>query len=767
MADSNAAVPVGKEWEQIKCLICGDYLTEPRTIPCLHTFCKQCIVNKIEGTCTFCCPLPLCRSKYSISQGDISSFPPNHAINCLVEIFSKIDWMQKEANTGLLLKETNCSRCDEGSKAVAWCKVPCNGWLCDDCYHAHKRMRKDFASHEFITVEKLVKNPKLFFNSVPQRPKACMTHSTQFLDRYCRTCSCFICHDCTLKGNLHETHAFDIVDKERERVKEASTPLAKLLEQVRSGIKGIEKEIDKIDSISEVNITKIQCVHAQAHAILKQQEEDAIQNVNTIKFSFTEALRKQNDNLKLTESRLVRCKEFCDDAVSTNIPEHFLTFGNLIIARVEDLTNQVDCAIIHPELKSDDMMVKCGDPDEFISGSLCHTSGIPHLPHCSVRDPLTDKSLFRITVALQDINGFSVMDQAKYLEIHINEVVLQNVMIKEDSKGIYHAWFNHKAEETQLLSVYWKGYKLNNEAIKVPAKIQIRDYANIHTNINREVRIIKEYGPNNTKLKWPYLMAKSFNNELIVRDCSTKKLVVFNEKLQYSHTIGGEGSGNGTFETITGIAVDTNGYLYVADCDLHCIQKFNMIKGELVHQFGSEGPAEGQFRSPYGLAISRQDLLFVCDHDNHRIQVFKHGLFFYLFGKKESNEHESNEGDFQFPWDVTLNNYEDLLFITSKNNQVYVFTLSGNFLKLFGNFTDIPFKLNCPTGIYYTPDDHLLICSKENNYVLIFEEDGRFVSAIEGSYEDKQIFSHPCGAIVINNGKIVIASHGTDELVVF
>ena len=51
--------------------------------------------------------------------------------------------------------------------------------------------------------------------------------------------------------------------------------------------------------------------------------------------------------------------------------------------------------------------------------------------------------------------------------------------------------------------------------------------------------------------------------------------------------------------------------------------------------------------------------------------------------------------------------------------------------------------------------------------MLVFEEDGRFLSAIEGTYQGKERFGHPCGVIMMDNGQIVIASSGTNKLVVF
>ena len=211
-------------------------------------------------------------------------------------------------------------------------------------------------------------------------------------------------------------------------------------------------------------------------------------------------------------------------------------------------------------------------------------------------------------------------------------------------------------------------------------------------------------------------------------------------------------------------SVDNKGYLYIVDCTLHCIQKLRMNE-QFVSQFaiGSKGTAKNQLKGPYGLVLSQSELLFVCDSGDHRIQVLKNEQFSCTFG-----QYGKEPGHFNFLIGLTLNSNEDQLFITDTyNHKVQVFTPSEQFLRIFGNFTDIPFKLQNPIGIYYTPDNHLLISSSGNDCVLMFEEDGRFVSSIEGTYQGKERFSGPRGVIMMNNGQIVIASDVTNKLVVF
>jgi len=759
---SGGAVPVEKEWQQIEeeiaCSICGDLFTDPKTIPCLHTFCKQCIEKSMESNkkmaSVICCPL--CRAALP-QDYEISSVPTNFTINRLVEIFGK----RKEAGKSLAVKEINCGSCEDGLLAITWC-IECENCLCENCNDAHQRM-KTFKSHETVAVEEFVKNPKLIL-CTPEKPEACKSHSKQSLDLYCKTCSSLICRDCTLKIHPRETHDFDfideVVDEEREKIKQATAPLKELLEQVRNGIKRIEDDENEIDIESEANAKKIRDTYSEAYKLLKEQEEEALQKVNTIKTSLKKTLGMQKETVKFMESQLVSCEEFSNDAVSTSKTRHLLRYKNFIIDRVEDLVKQVEHTNIYPQcsLRTDDIIVRCGKPAEFISGSLCHVSGIPHLPHCIVsRGPLVVSDLVKVTVTLKDIYGSSLVYQSKDLEIHCNkeEELLQNVRIEEQSNGLYHIWYNPKRKEDHLLSVYWRGLVVNHEEVKVV--MNLRDYVHI----KEEVKVIDQYGPDNKQLESLYLMAKGPNNELVVRNNpirSTYQLVIFDEQLQYSHVIGGRGWGDGGFQSITGIAVDSNGCLYVADRELHCIQKITM-NGQFVCQFGSHGTAKGQFNQPYGLAFSHSGMLFVCDYKNHRIQVFKNEHYSYSFGQCDTKLGTLD------PTDITLNSNEDQLFVTEySNNRVQVFTPTGQFLR---NFLGFSFRLRGPVGIYYTPDNHVLISSNKNDRVLVYKESGRFVSAIKGTYQGKESFSRPCGVIMMSNGQIVIASSGTNQLIVF
>ena len=438
------------------------------------------------------------------------------------------------------LREIKCSNCEDGLPAVTWC-VECENSLCKQCNDAHQRM-KAFKFHKTVSAEEFVKNPKVVL-STAEKPQICNSHDKQALDLYCKTCSSLICRDCTLKDHPREIHDFDfindVVDEEREKIKQATAPLTQLLEQVRNGIKRIEESDKEIDTESEANRRKIRGVYGEVYKLLKQQEEEALEKVNSIKMSLKKTLAMQKENAKFIESQLMSCVEFSNDAISTNRTRQLLTYKNSIIDRVEDLTKQVEHASIDPECRADDMIVRCGKPAEFISDdTLCDVSGVPHLPHCSVTGPQENSDPVKVTVTLKDIYGFSVVQQSKDIEIYCNKGMgfIQNVRIEEESNGLYHIWYSAK-RIGHLLSVYCRGLVVINK-VKIP--VNIRDYGNI----KQEVKVIDKYGPSDQLLKFPYLMAIGPNNELIFRNLSTMQLVIFDEQLQYSHVIGERGKGN-------------------------------------------------------------------------------------------------------------------------------------------------------------------------------------------------------------------------------
>jgi hypothetical protein len=82
---------------------------------------------------------------------------------------------------------------------------------------------------------------------------------------------------------------------------------------------------------------------------------------------------------------------------------------------------------------------------------------------------------------------------------------------------------------------------------------------------------------------------------------------------------GGRGAGKGELDSPTGIAVDANGNIFVADSNNGRIEKF-APSGDFVSIMGTKGSGAGQLAQPSGIAIDRAGNIYVADASNHRVQ---------------------------------------------------------------------------------------------------------------------------------------------------
>ncbi|HRN96619.1 MAG TPA: hypothetical protein PLD54_04185, partial [Candidatus Levybacteria bacterium] len=122
--------------------------------------------------------------------------------------------------------------------------------------------------------------------------------------------------------------------------------------------------------------------------------------------------------------------------------------------------------------------------------------------------------------------------------------------------------------------------------------------------------------------------------------------------INYELGWGTSGSGEGEFNGIWGVAIDSAGNIYVSDAQNDRIQKFD-ADGNFILQWGSEGTANGQFQEPTGIAVNSFDEVIVADLSNHRVQIFDtNGNYIRTIGVGlcELNV----PGDFCTPWGVAV-----------------------------------------------------------------------------------------------------------------
>lgn len=112
-------------------------------------------------------------------------------------------------------------------------------------------------------------------------------------------------------------------------------------------------------------------------------------------------------------------------------------------------------------------------------------------------------------------------------------------------------------------------------------------------------------------------------DKLLLADSGNFRVQVLDLDGHCQRVIGQKGDGAGDLSLPKGVAVDSDGHIYVVDAHFENVQIFN-DQGQLLLAWGEEGQGVGTFILPAGIAIDSLDRIWIADAGNRRIQVFQY-----------------------------------------------------------------------------------------------------------------------------------------------
>ena len=195
-------------------------------------------------------------------------------------------------------------------------------------------------------------------------------------------------------------------------------------------------------------------------------------------------------------------------------------------------------------------------------------------------------------------------------------------------------------------------------------------------------------------------------------------------------TWGEPGALEGQFSFPKGLAIDSEGNVYVVDSQNHRVQKFDS-EGEFITEWGSSGEAEGQFSEPWGIAVDGDDNVYVADTWNHRLQKFTaDGEFVTYWGVFQDTGGELLEpqGMFYGPRDIAIDDEGNLYVTDTGNKRVQKFDSEGNPLGQWGGAGPAPGQFVEPVGIAIDQEGRIYVADTWNQRIQVFDEDFGFLS---------------------------------------
>jgi len=140
--------------------------------------------------------------------------------------------------------------------------------------------------------------------------------------------------------------------------------------------------------------------------------------------------------------------------------------------------------------------------------------------------------------------------------------------------------------------------------------------------------------------------------------------------------------------------------VYWADRNTHRICRLHVNTRAASGCFGGRGEGEGQFQYPWQMAVDRDGYLYVADILNARIQVFdKSGRYFSRIGR-----FGLSDGELFRPTGIALDQARDRLYVSD----AYFGTISvferGEFLGRLQNAQGQPVQFDTPSGLAFHTD---------------------------------------------------------------
>ena len=702
----------------LRCFLCHETFTIPKVLRCFHTYCQPCLEKSHEGQDKVTCPE--CSTDTYLGANSLNALLPDYAVSNLLE------------KTALDTSALHCTGCkSKDTNAVARC-FDCANFLCANCVMAHQFMHC-FEGHRVSSLTDLKNNKE---NGKVEKPLYCLRHKAEELKFFCKTCSVPICKECTVfdHGRGHDCQfIMDIGEKQVTQMHLIEQDAKMKINELKNASKSIEHITSRLQVQYHKAQNDINDTYNFYRAMLEERKQESLKELDQAFNS--KQLLISNLNVKIQEQidKLYLGIEFVDKITKFASMSEALMFKNLVEQRFQNMFNYC------PETDNDSLY-----DIEFISNFQAIQTGVRNT-FGYVKEGSEMSTIIAKPQPIARPNGIiSSMTPPP--------VTLSNAQMNGQLNG--HLFDPPAIESKEFMTSNNFGGShfdtTSNLLFPTPDTFSTNSDSNLYEKWSSGGLDIFQNGIDVFSTSSYPLM--DITSKLISTNLYPPKSQIKRQKMIYHCKFGEFGVMEGQFTEPSGVAVNAQNDIIVADTNNHRIQIFDK-EGRFKFQFGECGKRDGQLLYPNRVAAVKTsgDIIVTERSPTHQIQVYnQYGQFVRKFGANI----------LQHPRGVAIDNKGRIIIVECKVMRVIIFDQYGNTLHKFGCSKHLEF----PNGVVVNDKEEIFISDNRAHCVKVFNYQGAYLRQIGG----EGVTNYPIGVGINNQGEILVAdNHNNFNLTIF
>ncbi|XP_002730875.1 tripartite motif-containing protein 2-like [Saccoglossus kowalevskii] len=599
----------------LSCSICLEFFKNPKVLPCLHTFCEQCLVTfkaKSEGDLK----CATCRIQCDTSIQELKS---NFFLTSLLDTFQRLRQLSTDhpPMCKICKKKTATHRC-----------VDCHQFSCDVCVKIHEHV-PPLRGHQVLKIDKYREIESKGHLTV-QSKVFCSDHKDSNLEFYCDTCQVPVCLKCTIvnhRGPEHVHRDLQVVAEEyKTQVREMLEKLKVKEKQADEGKAATESAREEIRNQCGAEKKKVRRRAKELIERVKREEKMLIDDLDERAKSGLKEAAINIDEMDFHHGNIVSTHHYLQTLVHLGNAVHLLS------TRTE--TNKQIMQMVAMEIKPP----ISHEINEFQPRSDLGANtllGVQTVGKGQLKDPLgltinkhgdfvtADRGNRRVVIHDRDGNykeSFEFTDQfAKQFtpsdvaisddnEYFMTDDNNKQIVVSDENGKLIRKFGSSEIDDPYGIAI---NPVTNNVYVSEYSKGYIRKY----TQGGRYINSLGIQGDKQGELNGPCILAINSKGMVYVADFNNLRIQVFNSDDQFMFEFSTTGD-NYTMEYPVGVAIDKNDYVYVSS--RHKVTKYDSY-GQFICRINCDN---NRLSKPSGVAVCSDGKIAVVDWENYCIKVF-------------------------------------------------------------------------------------------------------------------------------------------------